>query len=207
VPTSAKIKLSKDWKRLEKAMDKNGPTIRKHIRRATAFIGKKGEAIIRDEIANGSYEPNRPLTVALKGGKNEPLKGDRPGAPLFKSITSKIINDFTVFIGILQTSKKYNIALTIHEGVAVKVTEKMRGLFYILWLKEQRPSIELTGRAKELWDKMPGGWLPLKASTTAIDIPSRPFIKNAWNKGGLQKLAVKFWDSALKAAFKEMGQK
>lgn len=206
MPGAAKIKLSKDWKRLDKALARSGPTVRKHIKRATMFIGKKGEALIRDEIASGSYEPNRPLTVALKGGKNEPLKGDRPGAPLFKSITSNVVNDFTVFIGILQTNAGYNIALTIHEGVSIKVTEKMRGLFYVLWLKGERPSIDLVGRAKELWDKMPGGWKPLKASTTVITIPSRPFIKNAWNKGELQKIASRLWNGALAAAFKEMRQ-
>lgn len=206
MPRATKLKLSKDWKQLEKALSKSGPTVRKHIKRASMLIGKKGEALVRQEIAGGSYEPNRPLTVALKGGKNEPLKGDRPGAPLFKSITSNVVDDFTVFIGILQTDSGYNIALTIHEGVSIKVTEKMRGLFYVLWLKGQRPSIELVGRAKELWDKMPGGWKPLKESTTVIVIPPRPFIKNVWNRGELQKLATRFWDGALAAAFKEMKQ-
>ncbi len=203
-----KIKLSKDWKKLEKALIKGGPIINKHIRKATEFIGKKGEAIIREEITNGSYEPNRELTVALKGGRNEPLKGDRSGASLFKAITSSVINDYTVFIGVLQTSGEYNIALTIHEGVSIKVTEAMRGLFYILWLKgEKNPTLELTGRAKELWDKMPGGWLPLRKSTSVIVIPSRPFIKNAWNSGNLQSIASKFWNEALASAFKEIGQK
>jgi hypothetical protein len=206
MPRAVKIKLSKDWKRLDKALAKSGPTARKHVKRATAFIGKQGVALIRNEISSGNYEPNRPLTVALKGGKNEPLKGDRPGAPLFKSITSKIVNDFTVFVGVLQTNAGYNIALTIHEGVSIKVTEKMRGLFYVLWLKGERPSIDLSGRAKELWDKMPGGWKPLKVSTTAIKISSRPFIKNAWNKGELQKIASRFWNEALAAAFREMRQ-
>jgi len=206
VPGATKIKLSKDWKRLEKALVRSGPTVRKHIKRATMLIGKKGEALIRDEISSGNYEPNRPLTVALKGGKNEPLKGDRPGAPLFKAITSKVVNDFTVFIGVLQTDDDYDIALTIHEGVSIKVTKKMRGLFYVLWLKGQRPSVDLVGRAKELWDKMPGGWYPLKASTTVITMTSRPFIKNVWNKGELQKIASRLWDGALATAFKEMRQ-
>lgn len=204
---STKIKLSKDWKKLEKALSKSGPVVRKHIRRATQFIGKKGEALIRNEITNGNYEPNRPLTVALKGGRNEPLKGTRAGAPLFKSITSKIIDDFTVFIGVLQTNEGYNIAVTIHEGKTIKVTEKMRNMFYVLWLKSIKPSVQLTGRAEELWEQMPGGWLPLKKETTSIHITSRPFIKKVWNDGELQKIATIFWNEALSAAFKEIGQK
>lgn len=202
-----KIKLSKDWRKLEKALIESGPVVRSHIRRATAFIGKKGEALIREEITNGNYEPNRPLTVALKGGKNEPLIGDSAGAPLFKAITSKIINDYTVFVGVLQTNGIYNIAFTIHEGVSIKVTDAMRGLFYILWLKEKNPTIELEGRAKELWEKMPGGWLPLRATTNFIVIPSRPFVKNAWEGGEIQTIAVKFWNEALATAFKEIAQR
>jgi hypothetical protein len=200
-----KIKLSDNWKKLDKILANGGPIVRKHLRRATEFIGAKGEALIRQEITNGKFESNKPLTIALKG-VDEPLKGDSAGAPLFKAITSKVVNDYAVFIGVLQTSGVYNIAVTIHDGRSIKVTEKMKNLFNILWLKENNPSIDLTGRAAELWEKMPGGWKPLKASTTVIVIPPRPFIKNVWDKGELQDIAKKFWDGALAAAFKEMGQ-
>lgn len=199
-----KIKLSNNWKKLDKKLLNSRKDLKKHIRRATGAIGKKGEALARKEITEGKYEPNRPLTVALKGGRNEPLKGDRPGAPLFKAITSKIIEEMAVFIGILQVNKEYNIAKAIHEGVSIRVTEKMRNLFYVLWLKEQNPSLKLTGRAEELWNKMPGGWLPLKKSTTAITIPSRPFIGNVWEKGDIQKYAKAMWDGALERIFKEI---
>jgi hypothetical protein len=207
MPGSPRIRLSGDWKKLEQALSKGGTVVRQHIKRATAFIGKKGEALIRQEITSGEFESNKPLTVALKGGKNEPLKGDSPGAPLFKAITSQIIDDFTVFIGVLQTNGIYNIAVAIHYGVGIKITDKMRWLFYVLWLKSQDPSIELTDRAAELWEKMPGGWKPLKKSTTAIIIPSRPFVKNVMDSGKLYDIATKFWNEALAAAFKEIGQK
>lgn len=199
-----KIKLSDNWKKLDKKLLNSRKDLRKHIRRATGVIGKKGEALARREITEGKYEPNRPLTVALKGGRNEPLKGDRPGAPLFKAITSKIVEEMSVFIGILQANKEYNIARAIHDGVSIKVTEKMRNLFYVLWLKEHNPSLKLTGRAEELWNKMPGGWLPLKSSTTAITIPSRPFIENVWKKGDIQKYAKTMWDGALARIFKDI---
>jgi len=199
-----KIKLSKNWSKLDKKLLSSRKDLRRHLIRASGLIGKKGEALARKEITEGKYEPNRPLTVALKGGRNEPLIGDRPGAPLFKAITSKVVEEMAVFIGILQTNKEYNIARAIHDGKSIKVTKKMRNLFYILWLKEQRPSIELTGRAAELWDKMPGGWLPLKKSTNAIVIPSRPFIGNVWEKGNIQAYAKKIWDEALAYIFKEI---
>jgi hypothetical protein len=197
-----KVRLKGDYKKLDRALRRAPKATRRHMRRATAFIGRKGAAIIRQEIRNGTYEPNAPLTVAIKGAQ-EPLKGYRAGAPLFKAVTSKIIDDFTVFIGVLQTNREYNIARTVHEGVTIKVTPRMRGLFFVLWKKEHDPTIVLEGRAAELWEQMSEGWLPLKESTTAIVIPSRPFIKNAWFKGGIQSIAKKIWGEAVRAALKE----
>ena len=201
----AKVKFSSKWKKFHKTLSQGGPIIRKHMRRATQFIGIKGEALVRQEIATGNFEPNKPLTVALKG-KNEPLKGDGVGAPLFKAITSQVINDYTVFIGVLKTSGSYNIAVTIHEGKSIKVTDKMRNMFKLLWLKEHNPGLILTGRAAELWEKMPGGWKPLKESTEFIVIPPRKFIENVWDKGEIQEIAKKFWNEALEAALKEMSE-
>jgi hypothetical protein len=201
-----KIKMSNEWKRLKKALDRNPAAVRKHLKRASAFIGKKGEALIRREISSGSYAPNAPLTIALKGGKNEPLIGDRTGSPLFKAITSTVVDDYTVFIGVLQQDDQYNIAIAIHEGATIGVSQKMRNLFYVLWMKEKDPTIELEGRARELWDKMSGGWKPLKESTKAIIIPPRPFIANAMNSGELQRMAEKFWNQAMVAAMHEVSQ-
>lgn len=203
---NAKILFPKSWKKLENALSQGGPIVRKHLRRATEFIGKKSEALIRQEIANGKFESNKPLTVALKG-TNEPLKGDGTGAALFKSITSQAINDYTVFVGVLKTEGIYNIAVTIHEGTSIEVTDKMRNMFKLLWLKENNPALNLTGRAAELWEKMPGGWKPLKSSTVAIIIPPRKFIGNVWESGEIQTIAKRFWYGALAAAFKEMSQK
>lgn len=207
MPGPTKFIMDKRWKRLEKKFGAaaSRSLARKYLRKATMVIGKKAEATIRKEIETGKFEPNAPLTVGLKGGKNEPLKGTRPGAPLFKAITSKMIDDYTVFVGVLQTDDEYNIALAIHEGTTIGVTDKMRGLFHILSRHEADPSIPLSERAQELWDAMPGGWKPLKPSTVAIIIPSRPFIQQAFDKGDMQKFAQKFWHDAFEAAIKELG--
>lgn len=206
MPGPTKFKMDKRWKRLEKKFGAaaSSKIARKHLRRASMVIGKKAEATIRKEIESGKFEPNAPLTVGLKGGVNEPLKGTRAGAPLFKAITSKVIDDYTVFVGVLQTNDEYNIAVAIHEGTTIAVTDKMRGLFHILARREVDPAIPLSERAQELWDAMPGGWHPLKPSTVAIVIPSRPFIRQAYNKGDMQKFARQFWNDALEMAIKEM---
>jgi hypothetical protein len=203
---SPKIDFEDTFKKLHKALSDGGPIAEKHISRATAFIGKKGEALIRQEISTGKFEPNKPLTVALKGGKNEPLKGDSPGAPLFKSIISQMVGPRAVFIGVLKTDGVYNIAVAIHDGASLTVTDKMRGMFKLLWLKEKNPNLILTGRAAVLWEKMPGGWKPLKKETKVIIIPPREFIGNVWNRGDLHAIAKKFWDGAVAAIFKEMSQ-
>lgn len=202
---SFKVKFSGNSKALKKALEKAPTVVRKHVNKASKIIGMQGVALARKEISGGSYAPNAPLTIALKG-VNEPLIGDRTGSPLFKAITSKVVNDNTVFVGILQKDGEYNIAVAIHEGATIKVTQKMRNMFYILWRKETDPSINLTGRAKELWDKMPGGWKPLNESTKAINIPSRPFIKNALDSDEFRKFAENIYNQAVGTAIKEIGK-
>jgi len=201
-------KTGKGWKRLE-MMAKPGhmnSVMKKHLKRATMMNGKLAEARVRDGIKMGAFVANRPLTAALKGG-NEPLKGTGT-AQLFNAITSKAIDENTVFVGVMRTDSFYNIAFVLHEGTVIEVTDAMRGLFFILWQASEGkidPS-KLTGRAKELFDIMPSGWKPLKPETQAIIIPSRPFIKQAFADGTFQKKAKANWQQAMAAAFKEMGK-
>ncbi len=204
---ATRFKMNKGWKRLEHALDPKQltSTVRKHLRRAARLNGKLAEAAVRKEMSTGKFKPNAPLTVAIKGGRNEPLQGYRTGSPMFKAITSQIIDDHTVFIGVLQANEQYNIALVVHEGATIEVTDAMRGLFSILAAAERDPKIEkkLTGRARELWDQMPGGWYPLKPSTKAIIIPKRPFIEQAFKQAKLQKQVKLNWEQAIEAAMKE----
>lgn len=198
------FKRDKGWKKLEQALSPGhaGKIIRKHMRRATMLNGKIAERQIRESIKSGKYVSNAPLTQAIKGG-DKPLVGS---AQLFGAITSKAITDLAVFIGVLRTSDIYNIAVAIHQGTAIKVTKKMRGLFYVLWLAS-KGSIDpstLTGRAAELWEQMPGGWLPLKPGTKVIAIPPRPFIKQAFEDARLRRQVKKNWQLALKEGFREV---
>jgi hypothetical protein len=199
------FKRDKGWKKLEQALAPGhaGKIIRKHMRRATMLNGKVAERQIRESIKSGRYDGNAPLTTALKGG-DKPLVG--PTAQMFGAITSRAITDLSVFIGILRTADVYNIALAIHQGTAIKVTKKMRGLFFVLWLASNGsidPST-LSGRAAELWEQMSGGWLPLKPGTKVITIPGRPFIKQAFADIRLRRKVKENWQMALKMGFKEI---
>jgi len=201
MPTSFKIKGLKRWK---KALDARGfdAAARRNMRRATALNGKIAEKIMRQTIqSGGSLKKNAALTQALKGD-NKPLVDD---GTLFQGITSKVIDDFTVFAGVLRTSEAYNIGVTVHEGVEIKVTPKMRGMFFALWKasKGELDPSKLRGRAAELWEKMQEGWFPLSKDTEVIIVPRRPWVEIAFRNTQMIKQARDNWKQALEATFRE----
>lgn len=199
------VKWNRGAKRLTGAWDprKMDAAMRRHMRRASAINGKLAEAEARQVIRTSrNLQRNAPLTVALKG-ENKPLVGLT--AELFRAITSKATSPNTVFVGVLRTDSVYNVAKTIHEGTTIPVTPAMRGLFFVLW-KASTGDIDpsaLTGRAAELWDQMSSGWKPLKKSTTAIVIPSRPFMDIAFESARLMKRAQTNWQKAFQTAVNE----
>jgi len=201
MPTEFKIRGLKRW---VKALDARGfdAASRRHMRRATELNGKVAEKIQRQTIQSGkSLQKNAALTQAIKGA-------DKPAVDtglLFQSITSKVIDDFTVVVGVLRTSEAYNIAVIVHEGAKVKVTPKMRGMFYALWKasKGELDPGKLTGRAKELFARQPDGWLPLDADTEVIIIPGRPWAEIAFRNTQMIKQTRDNWKLALEAAFRE----
>jgi len=200
------IKLKGDWKKLEKVLDPKimTPVIEKWVTKASQFNGIVGVKQIKDYIKSSKYRANRPLTIAIKNS-SKPLIGVDDGAQLYNSITYEV-DKMSVFVGVLKTDQFYNIAYFLHEGGVIEVTEKMRLMFRILWLASLghiSPS-ELTGRAAELFEEMPRDWKPLKMSTTAIVIPSRPFVKKAFRSKKFYEQLQKNWEKALEFAFREV---
>lgn len=196
-------KPDEGWKRLKMALDpgKMDKEIRKQLRRATKRNAKLVEAAIRKEIRKGNFERNAALTVAIKDS-TKPLV-DR--GQLFQFVTSKTFGDSTLFVGVLRTDENYNIAAALHEGSTATVTPKMRGLFFVLWqasIGEMSPAA-LTGRAAELFERMPQGWLPLKAGTKFIVNPPRPFIEQAIKDAGLKEKIAGNWKMAIAEAVKQ----
>lgn len=195
---------SKGIKRWLKALDPQGFTkaLRKNVRVATTLNGKVGEAVLRKVIqGGGKLRPNAPLTKLIKNSE-KPLVDS---GLLFQSITSKVHDDFTVFIGVLRTSDRYNIVRTLHDGEHIKVTPAMRGMFFMLWrasIGEIDPS-SLTGRAAALWARQPGGWYPLREDTVVIVIPGRQFMRIAFANPQFKKLVRDNWSKAVAASFKE----
>lgn len=202
------MRLKKDsgWKRFEKAIDPKRfeEVVRRNIRQASIRNGKLAEAFVRAQITAGRYAKNANLTVMIKGS-SKPLvdHGD-----LFRAVTSVVVDDYQVFIGIVRSEGEYNLAVALHEGVEIRVTPAMRGLFFVLWqasIGQMSPGA-LTGRAAELWERHPGGWKPLSASTNQIVIPGRPFIEAAFKNGELKRQATANWNMALKKAMRELSK-
>jgi len=188
------IRRTGDWFKLERVLDavswrKQERALMRHILRN---LGKLGEKQIRKEIEKGRFIRNAALTIAIKG-TNEPLKGKGTGA-LFQGITSKVIGHRKVFVGVLRGYAKFDVVKAIHEGKSIGVSDRMRSMFRILWLKTKSPnSTKLTGRAADLWELYDGPWYPLKGSTKVITLPRRPFIERAFRRRELRKLAKRMY--------------
>jgi len=199
MPTEFKIKGLKRWKH---ALDARGfdSAARIHMRRATQLNGLMAVKLQRQVIQSGkSLKSNATLTQAIKGD-DKALVDD---ATLFQSITHKMIDDFTVFVGVLRSDRSFEVASMVHEGAQAKVTNKMRGLFYTLW-RAGNGTIDpnkLTGRAKELYDRMQFGWYPLSNNTEVIVIPPRKWILVAFRNTQMIKQARDNWRMALERAF------
>lgn len=197
----------KGWGSFKKAIkpEHAGPIIEAHVGKALQLAGKILEAAQRKRIKTGMPPPNAPLTIAIKGS-SKPLadRGD-----LFGANKSTAVAWNKVFVGVLATEGVYDIARTIHDGKVIPVTDKMRGLFTVLWMASIG-SIEpsaLTGRAAELWSRMPGGWHPLDENTKVIVIPARPWIKDTFEDPAIQKKVEKILNAAVKHAIKEIKDK
>lgn len=196
------VKLTGPWKRIEYILDPVyfSKEVEKNLAIATALNAKKVEAWMRGVIKKGGFAENEKLTIAIKGS-SKPLvdRGD-----LFKAITSLIISKDLAFVGVLKKDEKnYNIAKSLHKEQRYKVDPKMRSLFYLLWLASIGVVTSLEGRAKELWDRKPGGWKPLDRSTTEIYVPARPFVDKTFDDPELHSICINNWRKAVAKTFKK----
>lgn len=150
--------LDKGWQAFSRAIEPKfiGPIMEKHVGLATKRNGLYLRTEIRNNIRAGLNPKNAELTYYIKGG-NKPIVGTK-GTDLFNSITSNPLSWHTVEIGVLRKDKLANVARIVHEGLSLKVTARMRQMFWLLWLTELGkfdPAL-LYGRAKELWDLVQG---------------------------------------------------
>lgn len=202
------FKMDAGWRRWAGAIDPRAfeSAARPNVRRAAVLNGALAVRAVRKSIREGAYTPNAELTIALKGS-SKPLVDSGHG--IFQAVTSEVQDDWTVFVGILRADEHYDIAVALHDGCTIPVSDKMRGMFLVLWqasIGARSPS-ELTGRAAELWARQPKDWKPLKSSTTAIIIPARPFLAAAFSDSTLKAAVKKNWQQALQKTMRDLAKK
>lgn len=181
--------------------------IQKNMRRRTQEIGLRAQKAVRYDIRSGEIlPPLAGLTLSIKSPKTKPLvdRGD-----LWQAVTSKVIDWSTVFVGVLQSNGVYNIAKALHDGVSITVTQRMRNLFFLLWLTSfgKRDPALLADRAAEIWARVSRTKqliLPIADTTSTIVIPSRPFIRRTFEQEGMAVMARQLWEQGLQDAMNEL---
>lgn len=180
------------FEELKKALDPRAfeRRLRREVKRAMVANAQIAEAEVKKDIyAGATFDPNSQRTIAIKGS-SRPLvdNGD-----LVKSVDGQVVKWDLAVIGVLRskqvkgedgkTEDIKNIAVIVHEGAVIRVTDKMRAFFAAMSRKH------------------PGKWFPLDPKTTVIVIPPRPFLESAVKKE-LRPRMKEHWEDAIRRALK-----
>lgn len=161
---------------------------RMKLRRANKKLAVLGKGRLEREIRSGAHAANSPLTIWLKKS-SKPLVNH---ADLLGSVSGKVGSNWYSFtVGVKRrTPSGKNLAHMLETGFTIKVTDKMRALFWY-WAKESG------GRFKAL-----------KKSTTAIRVKPRPYMKQAFfDDIAFQTLVQKSWKDAIHETFMHFKKK
>jgi hypothetical protein len=204
----ARFYLSGKWDQLRVAFDpaKFAARGRALVRIATEQNGMFVAGRMKRLIRQGGFEPNAALTTVIKRS-TKPLFDH---GQLIQAITHQTVNYSTVFVGVLKSSRSkrgeplVNIIPGLHDGTTITITRKMRSLFWFLWLvtsgkmKEEK----LRGRAREIYERIGNKRIikPLSPASTAIRIPGRPFMKQAFEDPKTILLVRRQWVRAISRA-------
>lgn len=181
---------------------KLGSTSERAMKKATLMALTE----ITERIRAGKYKKLAPLTATLKsmeGYSQTPLI--RTGA-LMRAITRDVIGPYTGVVGINKNAKGKrgrdpvtgrftaaeisNIALTLHEGARIKITDKMKRGF----MRRMKMAAKKAGGASLLRRR--------GSSKGIMRIPPRPFIKAVFEDAAfVARIEDLFWTEL----YKEVG--
>lgn len=173
---------------------KLGPISEKAMKKATLMA--MGE--IQQRIKDGKYRRLSPLTATLKsmeGYSQTPLI--RTGS-LMRAITRDVLGPYKGVVGINKAAKgkrgrdpvtgKFtaaeisNIAITLHEGARIRITDKMKRGF----MRRMKMAAKKSGGASMIRRR--------GSSKGILRIPPRPFIKEVFDDAKfIQKVEDLFW--------------
>lgn len=187
-------------------------TFQKHLKKRVGRATKQNALLtvreIRQTMKKEVSPRNAALTVAIKRSKKTLTdKGD-----LFGAVTHEQKSWDKAFVGVKQNDSEYQLAKGLHNGMIIPVTQKMRTMFFYLWLASQEARgehegkpVNLTGRAAILFERFKD-WHPLRANTRVIRIPGRPFIKITMRNPALKKRLEANWREAARLAYEDARQ-
>lgn len=213
--SKVEFKMVGDWRKMASALDSKRfeANLEANLGRATAFNGMMMAGEIRRRIKSRKYAKNSPLTILLKKSST-PLVDD---GDLFGAVTSQSLDKYSVFIGILRSTMGdngkplVNLAELLHNGGVIPVTEHMRNMFILLSEVGQgkRDVSTLEGRvadmAKALGPRIKN-IKALRASTTHIKIPARPFLTDVLKDPAMLKKCEMNWRKAVQATMRDQAQ-
>lgn len=210
MPVGTAFKITGNWKRLQHIVSKDRfeRALKVDVRKATTQAAMIVVKEIKKRISGRSYSPNAQLTILIKKS-TLPLVDD---SDLYNSITHMTVDEKSAFVGVLRKVEidgrpAADLALMLHEGASITVTNAMRGLFFALASvgEGRMQASELTGRAAELATQL-GSRIkkirPLKASTSVIVIPPRPFLKVPFEDRALLGRIKQIWERAVDASIR-----
>ena len=183
------LKTFGDWNRLGNILSVPNftPILEKNIRVANKRIALEYRKKVRADVKSKKYARNARMTIEMKKGKATPLIDQND---MMASINIFEIDPYNVEVGIHRNvprkdgkGKMWNLAVILHDGTTIKVTEKMRRYFEF----QHRRGVP--------------GWRPLSPSTSVIRIPPRPFFETPMK--GFRTTAQKHWKEAIEASFKK----
>lgn len=200
-------KMTGSWGKLRYmlAPHKYKPVLDKYIEKATKFNALMVQREIRARIRSGKYDKNAHLTQVIKGS-SKPLVNN---ADMWKSVSHQMVNPLTAWVGVMRTAKSedgedlFNLALALHEGETITVTDAMRLLFLILFEATRQgkaTDVKLEGRAEQIYEQWKGEEpiYPLKPDTELIVLPPRPFIRDVFDDKKIQAMCKQNWEKAIK---------
>ena len=164
--------------------------LEKNVKVATRRNGLLAARKVKRDISSRKVQPSKlsQLTVSMKGSS----KALVDTGELRKSIVSDLIAWHTVVVGVLKrrtlTDEQGNaydimdIAIAMHFGADIPVSDKMRRYFY--WLANS-PESSLQGKI-----------MPLSPGTTMIHVPGRPFMKGIFDPE-MRKQYKRNWQKAI----------
>jgi len=204
------IKLFKGWDQFASATDP------KRFRRALARKMQKATELncievrkaIAKEIRQKHFDKNSRLTVLFKmaqkplvggnmgiGSEVKTGGGTDSGGTMLNSLGHTVTSPFEGYVGVVRTRGGFNIALIVHEGATLNMTEKRKK-----WL-----NIAINSALKKqgmLYLKSKGKKATYSTGGAAMHIPKRPFIVQVMQVKALQMKIIDRWATAASEALR-----